>query len=183
MCDAGLGRPAVGVLDRKWTHMSARSPLARRSPRAVRIWSGRVRRARSASGCASLRWHRVWPPHPSFYCSLVSFSPLFSMGRLTGRLFVAGTTCLICFITFSPQIFVIWPWYGRVFSVELIELLLPFKYVLFSYRIDSSLILVTSILVGLLLWNYRLCVITNPGQVPPTWVCQRFVITRLASSR
>lgn len=27
-----------------------------------------------------------------------------------------------------------------------------------------------SILVGLLLWNYRLCVITDPGGVPSTWV-------------
>ncbi|KAI0720048.1 palmitoyltransferase PFA4 [Cerioporus squamosus] len=74
------------------------------------------------------------------------------MGRLTGRLFVLFTTCLISFIAYSSQIFVIWPWYGRVISIELLELLLPFN-----------------ILVGLLLWNYRLCVITDPGSVPPTW--------------
>ncbi|KAI0800548.1 palmitoyltransferase PFA4 [Fomes fomentarius] len=71
------------------------------------------------------------------------------MGRLTGRLFVFFTTCLICFIAYSPQIFVIWPWYGRELSIELIKLLLPFN-----------------ILVGMLLWNYRLCVITEPGRVP-----------------
>lgn len=51
------------------------------------------------------------------------------MGRLTGRLFVFFTTALISFIAYSPQIFVIWPWYGREFSIELLELLVPFKYV------------------------------------------------------
>ena len=54
------------------------------------------------------------------------------MGRLTGRLFVLFTTCLIAFIAYSPQIFIIWPWYGRVLSVELLQLLVPFKYVLLN---------------------------------------------------
>ena len=49
------------------------------------------------------------------------------MGRLTGRLFVFFTTCLICFIAYSVQIFVIWPWYGGELSIELLQLLLPFK--------------------------------------------------------
>ncbi|KAI0354615.1 zf-DHHC-domain-containing protein [Trametes cingulata] len=74
------------------------------------------------------------------------------MGRLTGRLFVSFTTCLIAFIAYSSQIFIIWPWYGREFSIELLELLLPFN-----------------ILVALLLWNYALCVTTDPGGVPPNW--------------
>ncbi|KAM5535856.1 hypothetical protein V8D89_010474 [Ganoderma adspersum] len=74
------------------------------------------------------------------------------MGRLTGRLFVFFTTCLICFIAYSVQIFVIWPWYGRELSIELLQLLLPFN-----------------ILVAMLLWNYRLCIITDPGGVPPSW--------------
>ncbi|KAI0778969.1 zf-DHHC-domain-containing protein [Trametes elegans] len=74
------------------------------------------------------------------------------MGRLTGRLFVFFTTCLIAFIAYSSQIFIIWPWYGRELSVELLELLLPFN-----------------VLVGLLLWNYTLCVTTDPGGVPPYW--------------
>ncbi|KAH9849211.1 palmitoyltransferase PFA4 [Lenzites betulinus] len=74
------------------------------------------------------------------------------MGRLTGRLFVFFTTALISFIAYSPQIFVIWPWYGREFSIELLELLVPFN-----------------IFVGLLLWNYALCVRTDPGGVPPHW--------------
>ena len=51
------------------------------------------------------------------------------MGRLLGRLFVTFTTALICFISYTPQIFIIWPWYGREFSMELFTLLVPFKYV------------------------------------------------------
>ncbi|KAK7695072.1 hypothetical protein QCA50_002262 [Cerrena zonata] len=74
------------------------------------------------------------------------------MGRLTGRLFVGFTTCLISFIAYSPQIFVIWPWYGRALSIQLLTLLVPFN-----------------ALVGMLLWNYYLCVTTNPGQVPRGW--------------
>ncbi|KAF9820053.1 hypothetical protein IEO21_01715 [Rhodonia placenta] len=74
------------------------------------------------------------------------------MGRLVGRLFVGFTSSLICFIAYSPQIFVIWPWYGRELSVELITLLLPFN-----------------LLVGVLLWNYYLCAVTDPGRVPAGW--------------
>jgi hypothetical protein len=44
-----------------------------------------------------------------------------------GRLFVNFVLCLICFIAYSSQIFIIWPWYGNVISVELVTLLLPFK--------------------------------------------------------
>ena len=50
------------------------------------------------------------------------------MGRLLGRLFVALTTALIFFISYTPQLFIIWPWYGREFSIELLTLLVPFKY-------------------------------------------------------
>ncbi|KZT73329.1 zf-DHHC-domain-containing protein [Daedalea quercina L-15889] len=74
------------------------------------------------------------------------------MGRLLGRLFVGFTTALICFIAYSPQIFIIWPWYGRELSVELLALLIPFN-----------------ALVAMLLWNYYLCVVTDPGRVPPGW--------------
>ena len=63
--------------------------------------------------------------------SLSSPSPFYPasarMGRLVGRLFVGFTLFLITFIGYSSQIFVIWPWYGREFSVELVQLLLPFK--------------------------------------------------------
>ena len=64
--------------------------------------------------------------------SLSSPSPFYPasarMGRLVGRLFVGFTLFLITFIGYSSQIFVIWPWYGRELSVELLSLLLPFKY-------------------------------------------------------
>lgn len=55
--------------------------------------------------------------------------PSFStrMGELLGKLFVIFVTLLICFIGYSSQIFVIWPWYGSALSVELISLLVPFK--------------------------------------------------------
>ncbi|KAK0456084.1 palmitoyltransferase PFA4 [Armillaria borealis] len=69
-----------------------------------------------------------------------------------GRLVVNLTLCLICFIAYSSQIFVIWPWYGRALSVDLICLLLPFN-----------------LLVGMLLWNYFLSVFTDPGGVPDGW--------------
>ncbi|KAI0695629.1 zf-DHHC-domain-containing protein [Cytidiella melzeri] len=74
------------------------------------------------------------------------------MGRLLGRVFVALTISLITFIGYSSQIFVIWPWYGRELSVQLIMLLLPFN-----------------ALLGMLWWNYYLCVKTNPGEVPKAW--------------
>lgn len=37
------------------------------------------------------------------------------------------TVLLISFISYSSQIFLIWPWYGSVLSVDLLKLLLPFK--------------------------------------------------------
>ncbi len=49
------------------------------------------------------------------------------MSSFFGRLIVNFVLCLICFIAYSSQIFIIWPWYGSVLSVELINLLLPFK--------------------------------------------------------
>lgn len=61
----------------------------------------------------------------------VSSAFLVQMGRLTGRLFVGFTTCLISFIAYSSQIFVIWPWYGRALSIQLLSLLIPFKYACF----------------------------------------------------
>jgi hypothetical protein len=50
------------------------------------------------------------------------------MMRNLGRLVVALTTALICFISYTPQIFIIWPWYGRELSIPLLSLLVPFKY-------------------------------------------------------
>ncbi|KAI0067973.1 zf-DHHC-domain-containing protein [Artomyces pyxidatus] len=74
------------------------------------------------------------------------------MGRLLGRIVVGLTLSLISFISYSSQIFIIWPWYGREVSIELLTLLVPFN-----------------VLVGLLLWNYWLCVLTDPGGVPNNW--------------
>ncbi|KAI0783096.1 DHHC palmitoyltransferase-domain-containing protein [Abortiporus biennis] len=74
------------------------------------------------------------------------------MGRILDRLFVVFTLCLISFIAYSSQIFIIWPWYGRELTVELLTLLLPFN-----------------LLVAMLLWNYYLSVTTDPGRVPKGW--------------
>jgi hypothetical protein len=60
------------------------------------------------------------------FCSSPSTSDS-PMHLLIGRLIVTFVLCLICFIAYSSQIFVIWPWYGRVVSVELLMLLVPFK--------------------------------------------------------
>ena len=49
------------------------------------------------------------------------------MGGWLGRIVVGITLCLISFIAYSSQIFIIWPWYGRELSVELLTLLVPFK--------------------------------------------------------
>lgn len=43
------------------------------------------------------------------------------------RLIVAFVLFLILFPVLSSQVFIIWPWYGQVWSIELICLLLPFK--------------------------------------------------------
>ncbi|KAF8808081.1 zf-DHHC-domain-containing protein [Phlegmacium glaucopus] len=69
-----------------------------------------------------------------------------------GRLIVGFVLCLISFIAYSSQIFIIWPWYGREVSVELLALLIPFN-----------------IFVGILFWNYSLCVFADPGRVPVAW--------------
>ncbi|KAF9055877.1 palmitoyltransferase PFA4 [Panaeolus papilionaceus] len=70
-----------------------------------------------------------------------------------GRLIVNFVLLLICFIAYSSQIFIIWPWYGTEWSIELLTLLVPFNF-----------------LVGMLFWNYFLCVNLDPGAVPEGWV-------------
>lgn len=54
-----------------------------------------------------------------------------------GRLIVNFVLCLISFIAYSSQIFIIWPWYGSELSVELIKLLFPFKYVSNYFRVQN----------------------------------------------
>lgn len=92
------------------------------------------------------------------------------MHSVVGHIVVGFVLSLICFIAYSSQIFIIWPWYGSVLSVELITLLFPFKYVFVTYATAIANFVLDSILVGLLLWNYYLCVVTDPGQVPEFWV-------------
>lgn len=67
-----------------------------------------------------------------YYRKIICFSPS-SMADILGRLIVNFVVLLISFIAYSSQIFVIWPWYGGVLSVELIVLLLPFKFVTSVY--------------------------------------------------
>jgi hypothetical protein len=43
---------------------------------------------------------------------------------------VGGTIFLIAFLVYVPQIFIVWPWYGREISTDLLKLLVPFKRVL-----------------------------------------------------
>ncbi|KDN49126.1 hypothetical protein RSAG8_02479, partial [Rhizoctonia solani AG-8 WAC10335] len=74
------------------------------------------------------------------------------MGRLVGRLWVGFTLSLISFISYSSQIFIIWPWYGRTLSIALLKLLVPFN-----------------IFVGMIFWNYIWTVRTDPGTVPKNW--------------
>ncbi|KIM70265.1 hypothetical protein SCLCIDRAFT_1161245 [Scleroderma citrinum Foug A] len=68
------------------------------------------------------------------------------------RLIVAFVLFLILFPVLSSQVFIIWPWYGQVWSIELICLLLPFN-----------------LLAVMLLHSYYLCIVTNPGRVPDGW--------------
>jgi palmitoyltransferase ZDHHC6 len=49
------------------------------------------------------------------------------MGKKLQRLVVGLTVSLIAFISYSSQISIIWPWYGREVSVDLLFLLGPFK--------------------------------------------------------
>src|SRR4051812_41888197 len=91
------------------------------------------------------------------------------MSSFLGRLVVNFVLCLICFIAYSSQIFIIWPWYGSVLSIELLAVLVPFKYVT-NLHWDFVNPFRFSVFVGLLLWNYFLCVYTDPGHVPDGYV-------------
>lgn len=74
------------------------------------------------------------------------------MRPILGRLIVTFVLLLISFIAYSSQLFIILPWYGNELSVDLIMLVGPFN-----------------VLVGMLFWNYFLCVLTDPGGVPKSW--------------
>lgn len=70
-----------------------------------------------------------FPPPDCFlpYCAPEPFAGSKAMGKILGRIVVTITVGLISFIAFSSQLFIIWPWYGRELSVDLLKLLVPFK--------------------------------------------------------
>ncbi|WVN86643.1 uncharacterized protein L203_101812 [Cryptococcus depauperatus CBS 7841] len=74
------------------------------------------------------------------------------VSRDWSRIWVGGTILLISFIAFTSQIFIVWPWYGKDISLDLLKLLVPFNCAVF-----------------MVFWNYRLCVVTSPGLVPKGW--------------
>ena len=94
------------------------------------------------------------------------------MGKILGRLFVFFTIMLISFNGYSSQIFIIWPWYGREVSVDLLKLVVPFKCVCSVFPVCMKCLSepVCSLLLAMLWWNYYLCIMTDPGRVPPQWV-------------
>ena len=94
------------------------------------------------------------------------------MGKLIGRLFVGFTIILISFNGYSSQLFIIWPWYGKELSVDLLKLLIPFKYVCYTLPVCTYFYSERgrSVLLGMLWWNYYLSIFTDPGRVPPQWV-------------
>ncbi|KAF8445635.1 zf-DHHC-domain-containing protein [Boletus edulis BED1] len=67
-------------------------------------------------------------------------------------LIISFVLLLILCPVLTSQIFIIWPWYGREWTVELLVLLVPFN-----------------VLAFMLLWNYYLCIFTDPGRVPDRW--------------
>ncbi|KAK4704118.1 hypothetical protein P7C70_g2090, partial [Phenoliferia sp. Uapishka_3] len=75
------------------------------------------------------------------------------MGRLAGRIWVGATTTLICFLWLTPQLYIILPAYAdEPYTTDLFYLLGPFNILLIST-----------------LYNYYLCVKTDPGSVPKEW--------------
>lgn len=94
------------------------------------------------------------------------------MGKLIGRIFVCFTIVLISFNGYSSQLFIIWPWYGREVSVDLLKLLIPFKYVCSTLSACKQIRPERgrSVLLAMLWWNYYLSIVTDPGRVPPQWV-------------
>ncbi|SPO38619.1 related to PFA4 - Palmitoyltransferase [Pseudozyma flocculosa] len=70
-------------------------------------------------------------------------------------LWVTGTLLLICFLVYTSQLFIILPYYRNTVTFtlrQLLALLVPFN--LCSLAI---------------FYNYYLCVVTNPGDVPSGW--------------
>lgn len=74
-------------------------------------------------------------------------------GKIKGPFTVAAVTITILFITYTSQIFVIWPYLGAA-SIHSVFILVPLN---FS--------------VAMALINYFLTCKTDPGSVPVRWVC------------
>ncbi|KZT62662.1 zf-DHHC-domain-containing protein [Calocera cornea HHB12733] len=74
------------------------------------------------------------------------------MGRILGRVLATSTCVLIAFIAYSSQVFLFFPWYGSVISVDFLWAMVPFN-----------------ILVAMIWWNYYLVVMTDPGRIPEGW--------------
>jgi hypothetical protein len=100
---------------------------------------------------------------------------------ILGILIVNFVLGLICFIAYSSQIFIIWPWYGAVLSIDLLELLLPFKSVFPCFSSRPHPLTRFSLLVLMLFWNYFLCVAVDPGRVPSHWVSHSLPCTSALS--
>ena len=66
----------------------------------------------------SRNWDRLWS-------AFRSWRLLTGADVLLDR--VGGTLVLISWISFSSQIFIVWPWYGRTLSIDLLKMLVPFK--------------------------------------------------------
>ncbi|KAG8219552.1 hypothetical protein J3R82DRAFT_502 [Butyriboletus roseoflavus] len=49
------------------------------------------------------------------------------MHTFLAYLIISFVLFLILFPVLTAQVFIIWPWYGREWTVELVTLLVPFK--------------------------------------------------------
>jgi hypothetical protein len=79
--------------------------------------------------------------------------PISTFRWLISKSFLFFTIFLISFLVYTLQIFILYPAHGRVISMELLRLLVPFN-----------------VLTGLIWWNFYKCATTDPGGVPKGWV-------------
>lgn len=74
---------------------------------------------------------------------------------IPGRVFVVGVILLISTIAYSSQYFIFIPALQDSFTLSTLHVLGPFN-----------------LCVLLIFYNYYLAVTTDPGLVPPQWVCR-----------
>jgi len=74
-------------------------------------------------------------------------------------IWVTATSALIVFLSFTPQLFIIWPYFLRTPA--------------FTYRQLLYALLPFNAGIAAIFYNYRLCIVTSPGRVPrhyePDW--------------